>query len=92
VLYISGFEPSQGRQRTGHLQAFDERMDAGMADVGTAPLAAAEPKALRYRLLHVAARITRGQRRLWLRIAGHWPWRIQLAAATLAALAPPLRT
>jgi hypothetical protein len=57
-------------------------------------LAAAEPKALRYRLLHVAARITRGQRRLWLRIAEHWPWRIELAAAfaRLAALAPPLRT
>ncbi len=31
-------------------------------------LARAELKALRYRLLHVAARLTRGQRRLWLRI------------------------
>jgi hypothetical protein len=30
-------------------------------------LAKAEPKTLRYRLLHVAARLTRGQRRLWLR-------------------------
>jgi hypothetical protein len=28
-------------------------------------LAKAEPKTLRYRLLHVAARLTRGQRRLW---------------------------
>jgi hypothetical protein len=36
-------------------------------------LAICEPKALRYRLLHVAARLTRGQRRLWLRIADHWP-------------------
>jgi hypothetical protein len=27
-------------------------------------LAKAEPKSLRYRLLHVAARLTRGQRRL----------------------------
>jgi Transposase DDE domain group 1 len=34
-------------------------------------LARCEPKALRYRLLHVAARITRGQRRRWLRIAAH---------------------
>ena len=33
-----------------------------------AHLAKAEPKALRYRLLHVAARLTRGQRRCWLRI------------------------
>jgi len=35
-------------------------------------LAKAEPKALRYRLLHVAARLTRGQRRLWLRIQRSW--------------------
>jgi hypothetical protein len=57
-------------------------------------LAVAEPKALRYRLLHVAARITRGQRRLWLRIAEHWPWRLELAAAftRLGTLWQPLRT
>jgi Transposase DDE domain group 1 len=56
-------------------------------------LAKCEPKALRYRLLHVAARITRGQRRLWVRIAEHWPWRHQLAAAfaRLAALPRPLQ-
>ena len=34
----------------------------------------AEPKTLRYRLLHVAARITRGQRKVFLRLAEHWPW------------------
>ena len=45
------------------------------------PLARAEPKTLRYRLLHVAARLTRGQRRRWLRIDQHWPWAGQLAAA-----------
>lgn len=44
-------------------------------------LAKAEPKTLRYRLLHVAARLTRGQRRLWLRIQHRWPWARQLAAA-----------
>jgi hypothetical protein len=44
-------------------------------------LATAEPAALRYRLLHVAARITRGQRRLFVRIDACWPWRQQLAAA-----------
>jgi hypothetical protein len=57
-------------------------------------LANCEPKALRYRLLHVAGRITRGQRRLWLRIAEHWPWRFELAAAfaRLATLRRPIRT
>lgn len=57
-------------------------------------LATAEPKALRYRLLHVAARITHGQRKLFVRIAGHWPWRHHLAAAyaRLTALPRPLRT
>jgi hypothetical protein len=44
-------------------------------------LAKAEPKTLRYRLLHVAARITRGQRRTWIRIQQTWPWAEQLAAA-----------
>jgi hypothetical protein len=54
-------------------------------------LARAEPKALRYRLLHVAARLARGQRRLWLRLDQHWPWTTQLAAAfaRLAALPTP---
>jgi hypothetical protein len=35
----------------------------------TGDLAKAEPKALRYRLLQVAARITRGQRKLFARLA-----------------------
>jgi hypothetical protein len=57
-------------------------------------LAKAKPKTLRYRLLHVAARITRGRRRRWLRIAAHWPWRHELAAAFahLTLLVRPLRT
>ena len=38
-------------------------------------LAAAEPKKLRFRLLHVAARLTRGSQRLRLRISATWPWR-----------------
>lgn len=55
-------------------------------------LAKAEPRKLRYRLLHVAARLTRGQRRTWLRIAEHWPWSRDLAAAfaRLAALPRPI--
>ena len=36
-------------------------------------LAKVEPQTLRYRLLHVAARLTRGQRRLWLRIQHSGP-------------------
>jgi hypothetical protein len=56
-------------------------------------LATAEPKASRYRLLHVAARITRGQRRLRVRIPQSWPWRHELLAAftRLAALPRPMR-
>ncbi len=44
-------------------------------------LAKAEPKTLRYRLLHTAARITRGQRKVFLRLAEHWPWALALALA-----------
>lgn len=57
----------------------------------TGPLAAAEPKRLRYQLLHTAARITRSGRRTRLRLAAAWPWAGQLAAAfaRLAALPRP---
>jgi len=41
----------------------------------------AEPKTLRYRLRHIAARITRGQRKVFLRLAEHWPWALALAKA-----------
>lgn len=55
-------------------------------------LATAEPKKLRYRLLHVAARITRSSRRIRLRIAETWPWATTLATAftRLAALPRPV--
>jgi hypothetical protein len=51
-------------------------------------LAIAEPKKLRYRLLHVCARIVRTGRRTWVRIAENWPWTTDLVAAftRLAAL------
>jgi hypothetical protein len=55
-------------------------------------LARAEPKTLRYRLLHTAARITRGQRRHHLKIPETWPWANQLAAAFNRALAIPAPT
>jgi hypothetical protein len=43
--------------------------------------ARAEPKALRYRLLHVAARLVRGGRKLRLKIDRTWRWAHVLAAA-----------
>lgn len=54
-------------------------------------LARAEPKRLRYRLLHVAARITRTARRTRLAIAADWPWTDALTSAfsRLAALPRP---
>jgi Transposase DDE domain group 1 len=36
-------------------------------------LARAEPKTLRYRVLHAAARLTRGGRRRCLKISASWP-------------------
>ena len=34
----------------------------------------AAPKLLRYRLLHLPARLTRGQRKRWLHLREDWPW------------------
>jgi DDE family transposase len=55
-------------------------------------LAKAEPKTLRYRLLHVAARLTHGQRRRWLRIQRSWPWATNLAAAFTRLATLPIPT
>jgi Transposase DDE domain group 1 len=44
-------------------------------------LAKAEPKRLRYRLLHVAARLAFSGRRAKLRLQHDWPWASELAAA-----------
>jgi hypothetical protein len=52
-------------------------------------LAKAEPKTLRYRLLHTAGRIIRGQRKRKIRIPETWPWASQLATCLLTALALP---
>lgn len=56
------------------------------------PFAKIEPKLLRYRLLHVAARIVRTGRQLRLRIHRRWPWRdaLVLAFTRLAALPYPV--
>ncbi len=45
-----------------------------------ADLALCEPKALRYRLLHVPAGLTHGQRRRRLRIPATWPWATAVTA------------
>jgi hypothetical protein len=55
-------------------------------------MAKAEPKKLRYRLLHTAARITRGQRRIYLRLAKNWPWALALARAFTRLRLIPLPT
>jgi hypothetical protein len=54
-------------------------------------LAVAEPKTLRYRLLHVAARIVRHARRVILRLQVTWPWATALARAFTRLRALPLR-
>jgi hypothetical protein len=55
-------------------------------------LAVAEPKTLRYRLLHTAARLVRGQRRRTIRIPETWPWASDLHACLNAALTLPQPT
>lgn len=54
-------------------------------------LATCEPKALRYRFLHVPARLTRGGRRRHLRIPQSWPWATAIVAAfaKIAAIPQP---
>jgi Transposase DDE domain group 1 len=54
-------------------------------------LAVAEPKTLRYRLLHVAARVVRHARRCLLRLQASWPWAVELARAFARLRALPLR-
>jgi hypothetical protein len=54
-------------------------------------LASCEPKALRYRFLHVPARLTYGSRRRRLRIPSTWPWAAAIVAvfANIAAIPRP---
>jgi hypothetical protein len=55
-------------------------------------LAKAEPKRLRYRLLHVAARLAFHGRRGRLRLQHDWPWATELAAAFARLKALPAAT
>ena len=54
-------------------------------------LATCEPKALRYRFLHVPARLTHSARRRRLRIPESWPWAAAVVAvfANIAAIPQP---
>jgi Transposase DDE domain group 1 len=54
-------------------------------------LAKAEPKTLRYKILHTAGRIVKGQRRRHLKIPPSWPWAQDIAGAftQILALPPP---
>jgi hypothetical protein len=56
----------------------------------TGDLATAEPKALRYRLLHVPARLTHSARRRHLRIPESWPWVDDIVALFAKIAAIPL--
>jgi hypothetical protein len=60
----------------------------------TGELVKVEPKLLRYRLLHTAARMIRRGRRTFIKIAAGWPWADQLVAAftRLAQIRQPLIT
>ena len=44
-------------------------------------LTRAEPKTLRYRILHTAARLTRGGRQRHLKIQATWPWAADIITA-----------
>jgi hypothetical protein len=55
-------------------------------------LAVAEPKTLRYRLWHVAARVVRHARWVILRLQRCWPWATKLARAFARLRTLPLRS
>jgi hypothetical protein len=52
----------------------------------------AAPKLLRFRLLHLPARLTRGQRKRWLHLRADWPWTADLINAWHAVKALPAPT
>jgi len=57
----------------------------------TGDLSKAEPKALRYKVLHVPARLTHGGRRRRLRLPATWPWATAICTAfeRVAAIPAP---
>jgi hypothetical protein len=55
-------------------------------------MATAEPKRLRYALLHTAGRLTTTSRRTTLRLQSEWPWAAALADAFIKLRSLPLTT
>ena len=68
-----------------------ENLIRGAKQTGLENLPFREPKALRYRLLHTAGRLSFHARRAVLRLPANWPWASALAAAfaRLRELASP---
>ena len=58
----------------------------------TGDLAVVEPKLLRFRMLHVPARLSRGSRRRRLRLPRHWPWSGQILEAFRRIMIIPAQT
>ena len=56
------------------------------------PMREAAPKLLRFRLLHLPARLTRGQRKRWLHLRADWPPTTDLINAWNAVKAIPAPT
>ena len=80
----------------GHFPSFDYGINAAWLNVSMTgqillawlkllaldgDLARAEPKTLRYRVLHAAARLVRGGRKRRLKIQASWPWAEAITAA-----------
>lgn len=84
--YGTAILPARAGKPRDKAEGRGRRADRGALDRG--PMATAEPKTLRYRLLHTAARVVRGQRKRKIRIPETWPWATQLAEAMSAALTP----
>ena len=69
-------DPRENRQHwKGGLAAGGKTKTLFIANAPRAArVARAEPKTLRYRILHAAARLVHGGRRRCLKIAATWPW------------------
>ncbi|MFI2203320.1 GAP family protein [Streptomyces sp. NPDC020192] len=69
-----------------------DRPRPGEAAEPPAWMAKATPKTLRYRILHVPARVVRGQRKRRLKIPTTWPWAAAIVRAFARILALPRPT
>jgi Transposase DDE domain group 1 len=91
-----GRDPHQKEHRLGHFPSHDYGLNRAWLDTAMTAcillswlkflaldgdLARAEPRTLRYRVLHAAGRLVRGGRRGTLKIAATWPWAEEIVAA-----------